>query len=174
MEVILLEDVESLGHEGDIVRVADGHARNFLIPKSLAVAATRAAKGDLERRRGAIERREAQKAEAARTVADRLHSQPLTVPAKAGEGGKLHGSVTAQQIAEALAAQTGVALDRRRINLLEPIREVGDYLVAAEVYKGVNAQLTIRVVPHDQPAEEAAETEPAAAEAEDGEAVEEG
>jgi large subunit ribosomal protein L9 len=173
MEVILLEDVESLGHEGDIVRVADGHARNFLIPKSLAVPATRAAKGELERRRGAIERREAQKAEAARKVADGLHSQPLTVPAKAGEGGKLHGTVTAQQIAEALAAQTGVTLDRRRISLVEPIREVGDYLVAAEVYKGVNAQLKIRVVPHDRPAGEADEAEgPDADEAEEPEADE--
>ena len=156
MEVILLQDVESLGHEGDVVRVADGHARNYLIPKNIAVPATKAAQQQLESRRGAIARREEQKAGAAHQVAERLHSQPLMVTAKAGEGGKLHGSVTAQQIVEALLAQTGVSLDRRRISLLEPIREVGDYLVSAEVYKGVNAQLTIRVMSQTPPPAEAA------------------
>ena len=155
MEVILLQDVESLGHDGDVVRVADGHARNYLIPRNIAVPATKDAKQQLERRRGAIARREEQKAEAAHKVAERLHEHPLVVTAKAGEGGKLHGSVTAQQIVEALAAQTGVTLDRRRIGLLEPIREVGDYLVSAEVYKGVSAQLTIRVTAPGQPADEA-------------------
>jgi len=159
MEVILLEDVESLGHEGDIVRVADGHARNYLLPKSLAVPATKAAKGQLEQRRGGIARREEQKAEAAHKVAERLHEKPLVVTAKTGEGGRLHGTITAQQIADALSEQTGVSMDRRRISLLEPIREVGDYLVSAEVYKGVQAQLTIRVMPVDQPAEEGEEEE---------------
>jgi len=160
MEVILLDDVESLGHEGDVVRVAAGHARNYLIPRSLAVPATKAAKEQLERRRGAIAKREAHKAEAAHKVAERLHEHPLLIAAKTGEGGKLHGTVTAQQIVDALAAETGVALDRRRINLLEPIREVGNYLVSAEVYKGVHAQLTLRVESADKPAKEP-EAEPA-------------
>jgi large subunit ribosomal protein L9 len=154
MEVILLDDVESLGHEGDLVRVAAGHARNYLIPRSLAVPATKAAKEQLERRRGAIAKREAQKAGVAQKVAEKLHQQPLLIVAKTGEGGRLHGTVTSQQIADALAAQTGVSLDRRRISLLEPIREVGDYLVSAEVYKGVQAQLTLRVEPADKPARE--------------------
>ncbi len=171
MEVILLDDVESLGHEGDVVRVAAGHARNYLIPRSLAVPATKAAKEQLERRRGAIARREAQKAEAARKVAERLHQQPLRIAAKTGEGGKLHGTVTSQQIADALAAQTGVSLDRRRISLVEPIREVGDYLVSAEVYKGVQAQLTLRVEPIDKPVK-ASDAEEESAEAEDVEADE--
>jgi large subunit ribosomal protein L9 len=172
MEVILLDDVESLGHEGDVVRVAAGHARNYLIPRNLAVLATKTAKEQLERRRGAIAQREAHKAEAAQHVAQRLHEHPLVITAKTGEGGKLHGTVTAQQIVDALAAQTGVQLDRRRISLVEPIREVGDYLVAAEVYKGVHAQLTLRVEPVDKPAPQSEpEPEPeAAAEAEDAEA----
>jgi len=159
MEVILMDDIESLGHEGDVVRVADGHARNFLIPKKLAVRATKPALAELERRRGAIAVREAQKAEAAKELAGELHQHPLVVAAKSGEGGKLHGTVTTQQIAEALAAQRGLSLDRRRIELLEPIRETGDYLIAAELYKGVKGQLTIRVVPEGQ--------EEVAAEAED-------
>lgn len=152
MEVILLQDVESLGHEGDIVRVADGHARNYLLPRNLAVPATKAAKLELARRQRAIQAREAQKAEAARAVVARLHEQPLIIVAKSGEGGRLHGTVTAQQIADALAEQTGVSLDRRRITLVEPIRELGDYLVSAEIYKGVTAQLTIRVVSQEQAA----------------------
>jgi len=179
MEVILLQDVESLGHEGDLVRVADGHARNFLFPRKLAVPASKDAKAQLERRRGAIARREVQRADAARKVADELHRQPLTIRAKSGDSGKLHGSVSSQQICETLLEQTGVSLDRRRINLVEPIREVGDYLVSAEVYKGVNAQLTIRVVPQDQAKEKPAagpapEEEPAAMEAEEAEEDEEG
>jgi len=150
MEVILMDDVESLGHEGDVVRVTDGYARNFLIPRKLAVRATKPARAELERRRGAIAVREAQKAEAAKELAGELHQHPLVIAAKSGEGGKLHGTVTTQQIADALAAQRGLALDRRRIQLLEPIRETGDYLVAAELYKGVKGQLTIRVVPEGQ------------------------
>ena len=145
MEVILMEDIEALGHEGDTVRVADGHARNYLIPRKLAVEATRAAKAELERRRGSIARREEQKTEKAQGLADRLHENPLLIEAKGGEGRRLHGTVTSQQIAEALAQQTGITVDRRRIQLLEPIREVGDYLVSAQLYKGVAAQLTITV-----------------------------
>jgi large subunit ribosomal protein L9 len=147
MEVILMDDVEAVGHEGDLVRVADGYARNFLIPRKLAVAATKAAKADLERRRGAIAVREAQKAEAAHELATELHQHPLMVEAKSGEGGKLHGTVTTQQIADALSAQRGLTLDRRRIQLAEPIRETGEYLISAELYKGVKGQLTVRVVP---------------------------
>jgi large subunit ribosomal protein L9 len=145
MEVILLQDVEALGHEGDIVRVADGHARNFLIPRKMAVEATKSAKTQLERRRGAIARREEQKAEKARGLAETLHQNPLTIAARSGEGGKLHGTVTAQQISAALAEQTGIRVDRRRIQLVEPIRELGNYLVSAQLYKGVTAQLTITV-----------------------------
>jgi len=145
MEVILLQDVEALGHEGDIVRVADGHARNYLIPRRLATEATRAARGQLERRRGSIARREEQKAAKAQVLADELHKNPLLIEAKGGEGGRLHGTITAQQISRALAEQTGIEVDRRRIELVEPIREVGNYLVTAQLYKGVKAQLTIAV-----------------------------
>ncbi len=157
MDVILMDVVESVGLEGDMVRVADGYARNFLIPRNLAVPASRSAKADLERRRGAIAVREAQRAEAAHGLAEELHQRPLVIVAKSGEGGKLHGTVTTQQIAEALTAQRGITLDRRRIQLAEPIRETGDYLVAAELYKGVKGQLTIKVLPegHEETAAEA-------------------
>lgn len=165
MEVILLQDVEALGHEGDIVRVADGHARNYLIPRRIAVKATKSAKTQLERRRGAIARREEQKAGKAQGLAEKLHQSPLLIKAKSGEGGKLHGTVTAQQISDALAEQTGISVDRRRIQLVEPIREVGSYLVSAQLYKGVTAQLTITVEAEaKEEAEEEAE-EPAAGEA---------
>lgn len=164
MEVILLQDVEALGHEGDIVRVADGHARNYLIPRKIAVEATKAARTQLERRRGAIARREEQKAQKAQGLAERLHQNPLTIKARSGEGGKLHGTVTAQQISDALAEQTGISVDRRRIQLVEPIRELGNYLVSAQLYKGVTAQLTITVRGEGGEQEE----EEAEAEAEEG------
>ncbi len=179
MEVILLQDVEALGHEGDIVRVADGHARNYLIPRKIAVEATKSAKSQLERRRGAIARREEQKAEKAQGLADKLHQNPLIIKAKGGEGGKLHGSVTAQQISDALAEQAGVSVDRRRIQLVEPIREVGNYLVSAQLYKGVSAQLTITVEAEageeaEEKAEEAAEEAEEALEAAAEDAAPEG
>ncbi len=170
MEVILLQDVEALGHEGDIVRVADGHARNYLIPRRLAAEATKAARAQLERRRGSIARREEQKAAKAQVLADELHQNPLVIEAKGGEGGRLHGTITAQQISQALAEQTGVEVDRRRIELMEPIREVGNYLVTAQLYKGVKAQLTITVNAEAgaeaEEAEEAAEESPAEAQEE--------
>ena len=174
MEVILLDDVEPLGHEGDIVRVADGHARNYLIPKSLAVKATKTTKAELEHRRGSIALREEHKAESAGKIAEELREQPLEITAKAGTAGRLHGSVTTQQIAEALAEQTGVSIDRRRITLVEPIRLVGDYLVTAQVYKGVDAQLAVKVVGEvDESAEEEEELEEAPEEGAAEEAVEE-
>jgi len=190
MEVILLDDVDPLGHEGDIVRVADGHARNYLIPKSLAVKATKTTKAELEHRRGSIVLRETHKADAAGKIAEELREQPLEITAKAGTAGRLHGSVTTQQISEALAEKTGVSIDRRRISLVEPIRTIGDYLVTAQVYKGVDAQLAVKVVaevdesdeeedleeaPEEEAAEEVAEeaAEEVAEEAPAEEAVEE-
>ncbi len=175
MEVILLQDVEALGHEGDVVRVADGHARNYLIPRRIAVEATKSARAQLERRRGGIARREEQKAEKAHTLADKLHRSPLIIVARSGEGGKLHGTVTAQQISRALAEQTGVEVDRRRIQLVEPIREVGNYLVSAQLYKGVSAQLTITVQAEggEEAEEDAAEPEEQEAAQEPGEGEEE-
>src|ERR1035437_8938779 len=103
MDIILLKDVDHLGHEGDILKVADGYAHNFLLPKKLAEKSTAANLRALEQRRRAIERREGEKREAAKAVVERLVETGIVVKAALGEGGRLHGQVTSQQIAEAIA-----------------------------------------------------------------------
>ncbi len=166
MEVILLEDVERVGHEGDILKVADGYARNYLIPRKLAVSATGGALKDLENRRGAIARRDAEKREAAQALAEQLKDKLVTVKHVTGEGTKLHGTVTTAQIADAATEQLGLKIDKRDLELAEPIREVGDYLVSARLYKDVHAQLPVRVVPEKKAHEDEEEEAVAAVEVE--------
>lgn len=167
MQVILLHDVAQVGHEGDVLKVADGYGRNFLIPQGLAVTANKGTLKDLENRRGAIEKREADKREAAQQIADSLKDRTITVTAHAGQGTRLHGTITATQIAEAASAQLETALDRRDIEILEPIRELGSYLISARIYKGVHVQLPVVVVSDkasDNEAEEAVTAQEAPAE----------
>lgn len=175
MDVILLQDVERVGHEGDILKVADGYARNYLIPRKLAVQADRGTLKDLANRKGAIDRREAEKRTAAQELAEQLRDKLITVKHVTGEGTKLHGTVTTAQIADAANAQLGLRLDRRDLELPEAIREVGDYLVSARLYKDVHAQLPVRVVPEKKAEHEELVAEPPAeaAEAEEPEAEEE-
>jgi len=166
MRVILLQDVDRVGHEGDLMNVADGYARNYLIPRGLAIKATSGAIRDLEGRRGAIERREDQKRETARQVAADLSEKRIVVKAVTGEGTKLHGTVTAQQIADAVAEQLHMTVDKRDVDIPEPIREVGDYLVSARLYKNVSAQIPVSVVPDHTAKKGAPEPEPQKPEAE--------
>jgi large subunit ribosomal protein L9 len=163
MEVILLGDIERVGHEGDLLKVSDGYARNYLLPRKLAVPATRGALKDLENRQGAIARRDAEKRETAEALADQFKDKLIIVKHVTGEGTKLHGTVTTAQIAEAASEQLGLKLDKRDLELAEPIREVGDYLVSARVYKDVRAQLPIRVVPEKKARSDEEEAELTAA-----------
>lgn len=146
MEVILLADVERVGHEGEIVKVADGYARNYLLPRRLAEKCTPAARRALEQRRRAIARRESEKREAARSLSERISGRGVTIVAHVGEGGRLHGQVTTQQIAEAIATQIGAAVDRRDVEIPGPIREVGEYTVSARLYKDVRVEIPVHVV----------------------------
>lgn len=174
MKVILLADIPRVGHEGDIIDVAHGYHRNYLEPRKLAVRATKGAIKDLENRRNAIARREEDKGVKAQALAQQLQEKKIIVYAPTGEGTRLHGTVTAQQIAEAAAEQLDFEIDRRDIDIPEPIREIGDYLVSARVYKDVTAQLPVRVVPlRGEGEEEQAEEAPEEAEAEAAEADEE-
>lgn len=146
MQVILLHDVDRVGHEGDLLKVADGYGRNYLLPQGLAVAASRGTLKDLAQRKQAIERRDGEKREVAQKVAEELKDKVIVIKHVTGEGIKLHGTVTTQHIADAAKAQLGLNLDKRDLDLSEPIREVGDYLVSARVYKDVAAQLAVRVI----------------------------
>lgn len=173
MEVILLHDVERVGHEGDLVKVSDGYARNFLFPRKLAEKCTPAAKAALEQRRRAIERRQAEKREAARSLAERLAGTGVTIHASVGEGGRLHGQVTTQQLAEAMATQLGAQVDRRDIEISAPIRELGEFTISARLYKDVKIEIPVHVVaagaseatPTEETPESASQPAPAAASA---------
>ena len=167
MKVILLADIPHVGHEGDIIEVADGYHRNYLEPRKLAVRATSGAMKDLDNRRNAITRREEDKRVKAQDIAGQLQEGRIVVYAPTGEGTRLHGTVTAQQIAVAAAEQLNFDIDRRDIDIPEPIREIGDYLVTARVYKDVTAQLPVKVMPLRGEGEE--EKEEVAAEAEEHE-----
>ena len=166
MEIILLKDVDHLGHEGDTVTVADGYAHNFLLPKRLAEKSSAANLRALEQRRRAIERREGEKRGAARGLVDRLTSTGIVLEAAVGEGGRLHGQITSQQIVEAMLEQTGIKIDRRHVEIHSPIRGLGEFTVSAQVYKDVRCDVSVHVVTADGEAEapeEEAMPEPVAA-----------
>jgi large subunit ribosomal protein L9 len=146
VQVILREDVASLGNAGDLVRVKPGFARNFLIPQGKAVAATEASKRELEHQKRVIAdkvRRERELLEAERKKYDGV---AVEIAAQAGEEGKLFGSVTAAQIAETLA-ERGLEIDRRRIDLAEPIKSLGEHDVVVRLHRDVTATLKVKVVP---------------------------
>lgn len=150
MEVILREDIEKLGHRGQLVKVAPGYARNFLLPKRLAVLATESNKKIIEQEREAWLRKEAKEAVDAQELAKLMSSIVLTMPAKAGEekegeAAHLFGSVTVQDIAHALEAQK-YSIDRRKIQLPEPIRALGEYKVPVKLHKEVTVEITVNVV----------------------------
>ena len=143
MQIILQEDVEKLGTRGQIVEVAAGYARNFLLPRKLAIAATPGNLKRLEKIRSVLDKRTATEREGAQKQADVLAAASVTLARKAGENDQLFGSVTAADIAEALAAQ-GYQVDKRKIELREPIKLIGEYQVTAKLHHDVTA--TIKVV----------------------------
>jgi large subunit ribosomal protein L9 len=146
MEVILREHVDNLGRRGDIVKVAPGYARNYLLPRKLALAVTEANKRQIERERKVLEARELEERQAAEAFAARLGAVECVIGRKVGENDMLYGSVTAADVAEALAAQQ-FEIDRRKVQLAEPIKQVGEHVVPIRVHHGVTAQVKVRVVP---------------------------
>jgi large subunit ribosomal protein L9 len=146
MRVVLRDDVESLGKKGDLVDVADGYARNYLVPRGLALRATRGVVAQAEAMRRNRDAREVRDREGAEAIAAQLASRRIEVKARAGEGGKLFGSVTAADVAAAVAAQVGVELDRRRVELAEPIRELGAAEVTVKLHTDVDAVVAVDVV----------------------------
>lgn len=146
MRVILQKEVEKLGGPGDIVEVKDGYARNFLIPRGMATQATKGALQHAERVRTQHEGREAKALDEATALAKRLEKTPVQVQAQAGEDGRLFGSVTAQQIAEAVQRSIGDEIDRHEIRLEEPIRSTGTHEARIRVHPQVDATITVQVV----------------------------
>ena len=145
MKVILREDVDKLGARGDLVKVTSGYARNFLLPKRLAVAATDANKKIVEQERQAHLRKEAKLADEAGDLAKLMASVTVTISQKAGENDQLFGSVTSKDIAEALEKQ-GYTIERRKIALDEPIKSLGEFKVPLRLHRDVTAEITLNVV----------------------------
>jgi large subunit ribosomal protein L9 len=144
MEVILRDHVENLGQRGEIVKVADGYARNFLLPRKLALPATDANKKWVERERKITEARDAEERGAAENIATRLGALDLTIRRKVGENDQLYGSVTNADIAELIAAK-GFEVDRRKILLPDPIKTLGENTVPVKLHRDVTAQLKVTV-----------------------------
>ena len=145
MEVILREDIEKLGSRGQLVKVAPGYARNFLLPKRLAVTATEANKKIVEQEREAYLRREAKVKNEAEDLAKLMSGVSLTIARKAGEEGHLFGSVTAQDIVDGLSQQN-YTIERRKIMLEDPIKNTGEYKVPVRLHREVTAEVTVNVV----------------------------
>ncbi len=145
MKVILLADVKSVGKKGQVVDVADGYGQNFLIPRKLASPATAGAVKRRTKEMADQSSKKARELEAAEAIAEKLGSKPLTIKVKVGDGGKLFGSVTSSDIASAVKAEFGESVDKKKIHLPKPIREIGEHQVKARLYKGVQAVLKVKV-----------------------------
>ncbi|MGB3097253.1 MAG: 50S ribosomal protein L9 [Candidatus Deferrimicrobiaceae bacterium] len=145
MKVILREDVESLGKAGDVIKVADGYGRNYLIPKRLAVQANMRNLRALEHDRRVIDARAKKTRKGAEELGEKLASLSLTIPAKAGEEGKLFGAVTSRDISEALE-RAGVPVDRKSVLLSEPIKQIGEYKVKVKAGTDIVPEVPVSVV----------------------------
>lgn len=146
MKVILKQDVGNLGDAGDIVDVADGYGNNYLVPRGLAMRATRGAVKDAEIIRQARMKREARNKGEAEELRTRLESKAVSIPAKAGEDGTLYGSVGNNAVADAVKAQLGIAIDRRRVPMERPFKHLGEHEVEVRLHPEVTATIRVAVV----------------------------
>ncbi len=150
MKVILSNDIEPLGHKGDVVTVSDGYARNYLVPKGLGMVASRGALKQAELMRKAREGRDRKAKEEAAAKVAQLAATPVYISARAGEGGRLFGSVTRSDVARGIVDQLEVQLDRHDVLLEDPIRAIGSYQVEAKLHAEVSALVTVEVIPHEE------------------------
>ena len=147
MKVVLLQDVKNVGKRDDILSVSDGYARNFLFPQKLAVEATPGALKEIERKRAAQDAREAEWLAEAKAKAETLRDKVIVLEVKCGEKGRLYGSVTAAEVADALEKQHGIKVDKRKIDIGDPIREVGIRPISVWLYSGVTTPMKLDVQP---------------------------
>ena len=145
MKIVLREDVEHVGMKGDIVDVADGYARNFLVPRGLALRASAGVQKQADAMRRSRDARDVREREAAQAIADQL-APKVRIEARAGEGGRLFGSVTNADIADAVHRQLGVEVDRRDIALAEPLKELGEHEIDVKLHREISATLHVEVV----------------------------
>lgn len=145
MKVILQQDVKGQGRKGDIVNVSDGYARNFLLPRGQAIEANKKNLARLKEQKAVEQKRKQQEQEEFSELAKRLSGKAVTIKAKAGDQDKLFGSVTSKEIAEQLKGQFNIDIDKKKINLPEPIKHLGTFTVEVKLYPGISAQLQVNV-----------------------------
>ena len=146
MQIILLEDVKSLGKKGDIVNVSDGYARNFVLPKKLGVEANAKNKNDLKLQKANADKVAAEQLAAAKDLAQLLETKEVTVKIKSGEGGRTFGSVSSKEIAQAAKEQCDLELDKKKIQLPEALKALGVYEVGVKLHPKVTGKLRVKVV----------------------------
>jgi ribosomal protein L9 len=146
MEIVLLEDVKTLGKKGEIVKVNDGYARNVILPKKLGLEATSKNLNDLKLKKGHEEKVAANELTAAKIFAEDLAKKSITMSVKAGESGKVFGSVSTKEMAKAVSEQLGIEIDKKKMILADAIKACGTYEVDIKVHKDVIAKLTVKVV----------------------------
>lgn len=145
MKVVLSKDVVNLGSAGQVKEVADGYARNYLFPRKLAIPATTSALKEVQAREQSASKRLQSEEHQAQQIAERLKQQPLKIYPKVGERGRLYGAITAADVAEALSKQLGQPVDKRKIELEEPIKSIGEYKVPYRLSRGVTATLIVQI-----------------------------
>lgn len=145
MEIILLQDVKTLGKKGEIVKVNDGYARNFILPKNLGIEATNKNLNDLRLKKANDERVQQELLEEAKQLGKKIEEKPVTLQIKAGEGGKTFGSISTKEIAVAVTGQLGFDIDKKKMILSEAIKSIGTHIVTVKVHKDVTAKLTVKV-----------------------------
>ena len=146
MDIVLLEDVKALGKKGQIVKVNDGYARNFILPKKLGVEATTKNLNDLKLQKANDARLAAEQLAAAKELAKKVEASPVTVSIKAGEGGRAFGSVSNKEISKAISDQLNLDIDKKKIVLNDPIKSIGSFEVPIKLHKDVTARLAVKVV----------------------------
>lgn len=146
MKVILTQDVKELGKAGQLVNVSEGHARNFLIPRKLAVIADTGAMKNLESKQKSIELKAERTLALAKSAAEKIGNVKVVIKAKAGQGTRLYGQITSQEIADALKAQHGVEVDKRKISIKEPIKTMGTFEVPIKLHHDVASNIHVEVV----------------------------
>lgn len=150
MDVILQKDVKNLGSKGDVVKVAEGYGRNYLIPRGLAIEATDKNMAELKMKKKQQKKREERELQEAQNIARKIDDKRLVLKVKAGEKGRLFGSITTKDIAEKIQSDYGVELDKRKIELAQPIRTLGNYQVEIKIHPGVIATLNVVVEKQDE------------------------
>ena len=146
MDIILLEDVKTLGKKGEIVKVNDGYARNFILPKKLGIEANKKNLNDLRLQNENLEKIAQEQLEEAKALAINIEEKPITVTIKTGEGGKIFGSISTKEVAKEAIDQLGIDIDKKKMNLTEPIKTLGTHIVSVKLHRDVTAQLTVKVI----------------------------